>query len=448
MKKSIRDRLSGKKIVILGYGREGQSTYRYLRRQFPEKAIAIADRDSRLPVVYSNHKKVTWLTGPSYQQQLADYDLIIKSPGIKLPGNLTTPLTSQSELFLAAFGERIIGVTGTKGKSTTTALIHHIISCERKNVVIVGNMGIPPFEEIEAISPETIIAQEISAHQLESSSVAPATAVFLNLYEEHLDRFGTKSNYYQNKLRILENQQKSDHAVMNDEELMKGDLDTYKAYPARKWLFGFEKTSGRKAWLEGDNMILDIEGTREQYPLKAIHLRGRHNLLNVMAAGLACRINDISQEAVAKGITTFPGLEHRLEYVGTVDGIAFFNDSISTIPQTTIEALKTLPETETLILGGFDRKIDYQPLYSYLEQSEVKTLLLTGPAGERIQKEYPNRSGKKVITFGGMKELVDAAFRYTKPGKICLLSPAASSYDRYKDFTERGKLFKAHVHGK
>ncbi|MCF8336712.1 MAG: UDP-N-acetylmuramoyl-L-alanine--D-glutamate ligase [Bacteroidales bacterium] len=442
MNKEIIENLRNKKLVILGFGKEGRSMFHYLRTLFPDKPLCIADSDDQLPGQFRHLKNVEWLTGSSHKRQLDKYDLIIKSPGITLPERLNNRVTSQSDLFLQAFGDQIIGVTGTKGKSTTTSLIYHIIQKETSNTIMVGNIGTPPVEKIEKIDNDTLIVNEISAHQLENAKASPSTAIILNLFEEHLDRFADKSAYYHNKLNILKNQTPDHHAILNDEAMMNGDLDPRQNYPGKKWLFAFERSQKRAAWLEQEKIIFRGPSKKETYPLPSSGLPGQHNVLNSMAAIIACRINGISSESIQKGLDSFQGLEHRLEEVGVFSGIRFYNDSISTIPQTTIEALKTLPDTQTLIVGGYDRQINYSILYDFLKQSRVQNLILTGPAGNRIYREYRGEAPQNIIREDDMKSIVEAAFGCTGIGKTCLLSPAASSYDRYKNFEERGKIFK------
>ena len=446
MNKNAIKSLKNKSLVILGFGTEGQSTFRYLRKLFPEKTIAIADRDETISQRFSDLTNVRWLTGQDYRKQITHYEVIIKSPGIKLTGVSNSKITSQSDLFLKTFGDQVIGVTGTKGKSTTTSLIHHIVRQQTSNTVLVGNIGIPPFEKIDNIDDKTIIVNEISAHQLENTEVAPSTAILLNLFEEHLDRFTDKAAYYYNKLKILQNQHKCQHAVLNDESSMNGDLNTQLEIQGKKWLFGFQKSADRAAWLEHNKIIFRKDKQLEEYAVDKIHLPGRHNLLNIMAAIVACRINQISPEGVIKGLQSFKGLEHRIEKVGTFRHITFYNDSISTIPHATIEALKTLPYTDTLILGGFDRNINYELLYPFLKKSAVSNLIFTGPAGKRISNEFSKVNTDKAVIFeNNMESIVKKAYKITAPGKICLLSPAASSYDQFKNFEERGNQFKKWV---
>lgn len=443
MNKELTEKFKNKKIVILGFGREGQSTYRYLRQLFPEKPLAIADIDNSLPGMFPDLRKAEWITGNSYQKKIDKFDIIIKSPGIKLTAHFDGVVTSQADLFLKTYGDQIIGVTGTKGKSTTASLIYHIIRQQTNSTVLVGNIGIPPFDAIERVDENTLIVNEMSAHQLESTSSSPNTAVFLNLFEEHLDRFADKSAYYQNKLKVLKNQQSHQHAVLNDENQMNGDLDTQRTFPGKKWLFGFEEKPERHAWIF-DNMVLfrNPNGV-ESYPVGKIKLEGRHNLLNVMAAITACRINRIDYKNVLHGLESFNGLEHRLEKVGVFRGVTFYNDSISTVPQATIEALKTIKDTDTLILGGFDRNINYQILYDFLKRSTVSNVIFTGPAGKRMLSEFSKLKPRQSLYFEeSMENIVSKAFDITEKGKVCLLSPAASSYDKFKNFEERGASFK------
>ncbi|MCF8231932.1 MAG: UDP-N-acetylmuramoyl-L-alanine--D-glutamate ligase [Bacteroidales bacterium] len=442
MNKKIIEDLRNKKLVILGFGKEGQSMFHYLRKLFPDKPLSIADSNEQLPGRFSHLKNVVWLTGSNHKLPLERYDLIIKSPGIILPEKLNSKVTSQSDLFLQAFGDQVIGVTGTKGKSTTASLIYHIIQKQTSNTVLVGNIGTPPLEEIEKIDNATLIVNEISAHQLENAKASPSTAIVLNLFEEHLDRFADKSAYYRNKLNILKNQTSTCHAILNDEATMNGDLAPRQSYPGQKWLFAFEHNRQRASWLDRGQIVFRGAAKSETYPLPSGNLPGKHNLLNSMAAIIACRINGIAPASVREGLVSFTGLEHRLEEVGIFSGIRFFNDSISTIPQTTIEAIKTLPDTQTLILGGYDRHINYSILYDFLKQSRVQNLILSGPAGNRIYEEYGDKAPQNIIREDDMKAIVEAAFGCTTKGSTCLLSPAASSYDQYKNFEERGKSFK------
>jgi len=199
----LREYLGDKKILILGFGKEGQSTYSLLRKLFPEKTLCIADRNGNLKeneIIKADSARVCLHLGDVYLDNISDYDLIIKSPGISLKNFSDcdfSKFTSHTELFIRLFRKHIIGITGTKGKSTTASLIHHIISAYTKNCVLVGNIGVPPFDMLDSINRDTIIVYELSSHQLEQVQVSPHISVLLNLYEEHLDHYQSFENYQQ-----------------------------------------------------------------------------------------------------------------------------------------------------------------------------------------------------------------------------------------------------------
>ena len=396
----ILDFLNGKKIVIVGFGREGVSSYKFLRKHFPQMPLVVADKSPEINTDGLDHDDLlTIIAGEEYDQHLNDFDLIFKSPGVNLNTiNYFIPrekFTSQAELFLMAFGRQIIGVTGTKGKSTTASLIYHILSNSLGNTILVGNIGIPFFDLIDKINDETTIVAELSAHQLEFSDFSPHVAIMLNLFQEHLDHFNTFNNYQLAKLNITEHQSENDIFIYNFDD-------------------------------------------RKNNP-------GLHNNNNIMAAVLACKTKNVGNEDIIKHLKTFKGLEHRIELVGTFNGITFYNDSISTIPEATVAALKTVKRVDTLIIGGFDRGIDYQLLIDYLKENPVRNIAFVGKVGERVLKIWQEENHplpENYIVENDYAKIVDFAFEKTQKGCSCLLSPAAASYDQFKDFTVRGTTYK------
>jgi len=443
----VKNKISGKRLLILGFGREGESTYRFLRKHFPSMYLTIADQNEQLIKKY-NDDYLSFITGSNYLHNLLEYDLIIKSPGISLNG-LSIPrekITSQTDMFLEYYSKQIIGITGTKGKSTTSSLIYFCIKLFTQDAVLVGNIGVPPFDMIDDITKNTRIVFELSAHQLEYISKGPHTAILLNLYQEHLDYFKTYKDYQLAKFNITRLQENSDNFIYNaDDELIQNHLSENKS--TRNYFPYSHKTPVNKGcWIEDnklyffDNalppMIIDLSTER--------YLVGEHNLLNIMAAACACKINGVPYKKIKEGISTFKGLEHRIEYVGEYNEIIFYNDSIATIPEATIEALKTLKKVNTLILGGFDRGIDYDQLLEFLIFSTVKNIIFLGNAGKRMMNGIKNLDTKNInIEFvDSFEDAVKMAKIKTKPSEICLLSPAAASYDIFKNFEERGRTYK------
>ena len=411
----ILNRLRGKHILILGFGREGRSTLRFLNKYMPDATVAVADK---------NEMEAVQHFGTGYLEAMYDYDIVIKTPGISLKDFDTkgVEITSQTDLFLGQFHRQTIGITGTKGKSTTTSLICHLLKSAGRDAILTGNIGIPCFDIMEDIKSDSIVVYELSAHQLEYVHNSPRVGVLLNIFEEHLDHFGTICRYASAKLNIMRYMGEDDVAVIH-ESLMD---------EARRMLVNHIVFSPF-------DVSAFVDATR-------LPLKGEHNLMNVKAALLACyAYDDTDCSALAPYLYSFKPLEHRLEPVGTFGGVTFFNDSISTIPQAAISACEALGRVDFLLLGGFDRGIDYQPLADYLKVHPVPHLLFTGKAGERmmelIQAPEPVE-GPTLLQYSSMEEAFAYVSAHAKPGDVCLLSPAASSYDQYKNFEERGTKFK------
>jgi len=467
----IRERFADKSIVLLGFGREGQSTYSELRKVFPEKLLAIADRSDgvRENALILHDTNVRFITGTGYLDHLNEYDVIFRSPGIpvwslvmpdqEVKGSQTVPLTgsriprekitSQTEIFLECFSEQVIGVTGTKGKSTTASLIHHIWKTAGKDVLLAGNIGNPVFHFTGLITPDTTMVVELSSHQLEFLKTAPHISVLLNLFQEHLDAYESYEAYQHAKMNITKYQKPDDFLIFYADDptihlLMEPWLGIRRCYP-----FSVLYRPQPGGFIRDEFICFaDEQGVT---PVWKIHqdrfLRGAHNLKNIMAAVNVAMICGIDTELIEDGIATFKGLEHRLEYVGEFGGIHFYNDSIATIPEACMEAIRAIPNVDTLIAGGFDRGIDYAGLAEFLVKSPVRNLILVGAAGKRIMEQLMmgDHSGKKIFHISRFDDFRAIAFRETRPGYACLLSPAAASYDEFKNFEERGKRFREMV---
>ncbi|MBE0639216.1 MAG: UDP-N-acetylmuramoyl-L-alanine--D-glutamate ligase [Bacteroidales bacterium] len=444
MKDLLKKLIEGKRVLILGFGREGKSSYRLLRKFFPEIRLIIADKNADLNLSeLDGHELNQILLGEKYLEALNDADLVFKSPGIDFNNNIASfghcEIVSQTSLFLERFHRQIIGVTGTKGKSTTSSLIFHLLKESGRDAVLVGNIGIPPFDAIERITDQTRIVFEISAHQLEFVNQSPHIAVLLNIFQEHLDYFKSVNNYAHAKFNIAVYQNPSDYLIYDaSNEYLKHHI---KAFNFQGQLIPVDLTGD---FYNHEKEVLFIPETSEPVNIALSLLRGQHNIKNILVSVIACHIAGLHPVEIEKGIATFRPLEHRLEFAGVAAGITFINDSISTIPEATIEAVKTLPETDTIILGGKDRGIDYSELIVFLANSGIRNFLFTGPAGKRMMEmlEQQINPGKNLVFVYDWNDLPSLILNYTLKGKACLLSPAASSYDRFENFEERGKLFK------
>ena len=372
--------------------------------------MAVADKNPMEGVTHSGEK---------YLQAVYDYDIVIKTPGISLKDFDTqgVEITSQTDLFLSQFHTQTIGISGTKGKSTTTSLIYHLLKESGRDAILTGNIGIPCFDIMEQIHENSIVVYELSAHQLEYVHNSPRVGVLLNVFEEHLDHFGTFERYKHAKFNLLRFMGADDYAVVHDSLLM-------------------ETLSLGVNNVTFSRMEFDIDE-------EALPILGPHNLLNAKAALCACSAFGVDVREVIPHLYTFKPLEHRLEPVGTFDGVTFVNDSISTIPQAAIAACETLSRVDFLLLGGFDRDIDYTPLVDYMLEHPVPHMLFTGKAGERMMAMMKSSGvGSNLVVYHNMEEAFDYLGNHAKPNDVCLLSPAASSYDQYKNFEERGRKFK------
>lgn len=406
----ILSRLRGKRILILGFGREGKSTLSFLRKYLPEAVVAVADKNPMEGVTHS---------GEDYLQAVYGYDIVIKTPGISLKDFDVkgVEITSQTDLFLSQFHSQTIGISGTKGKSTTTSLIYHLLKESGRDAILTGNIGIPCFDIMEQIQGDSIVVYELSAHQLEYVHNSPKVGVLLNVFEEHLDHFGTFGRYKQAKFNLLRYMGEDDFAVVHDSLMME--------------TLGLGVNN-----VTFSRMDFDIDED-------ALPILGPHNLLNAKAALCACAAYGIDVGELMPHLYTFKPLEHRLELVGVFGGVTFVNDSISTIPQAAIAACQTLGRVDFLLLGGFDRDIDYTPLVEYMKEYPVSHMLFTGKAGGRMLLMMKDRGvASHLELYHDMEEAFAYMEAHAKEGDVCLLSPAASSYDQYKNFEERGAKFK------
>jgi UDP-N-acetylmuramoylalanine--D-glutamate ligase len=436
--------LSDKKILLLGFGVEGQSSYRFLRKYFPEKSISIADKNPKLIENTLIQEKDSCFCGENYLDAVKNADIILKSPGIKMQDVIAlhpnANISSQSDLMFQFFASRCIGITGTKGKSTTSTLLHYLLSKLKKDVFLVGNIGKAPFDLVD-ISEKAIFIYELSSHQLQSVHHSPHIAILLNFFEEHLDYYKDYEAYKRAKFAICRYQQADDIFIYDKDDAAIAKLISEEQPLSKKICFS-TKDKNAAVFSDGnsiqaaDKRIYDLNAERK--------LLGKHNEKNIMAVLAAIQALGIEADDLSAAISTFTPLEHRLEYLGEQKGILFYNDSIATISEACIAAVEALGKVETLLLGGFDRGINYLPLIKFLvKRKEIRNLIFMGDAGKRMQDILNAQKHDKAHYYAkNMEDAVKIAKRETSEGSICLLSPAASSYDQYKNFEERGKDYK------
>lgn len=423
----LRQKLGERRIVILGFGLEGQSSLKYLQRNQIENQIVIADQNPDI----QQHPLIAGLkilSGKNYLDQLKEDDFIIKSPGIPLKNQRPDLKShSQTSLFLQFYGNQVIGVTGTKGKSTTSSMIFKILQDQQKAGILVGNIGQPAFDLIEDISDDVLVVYELSAHQLKCVERGPQMAILLNLMPEHLDFFLTTQKYYQAKLNIFKGQNHKSFTFYHQ---------------------SIEKIAG--ALPKKNLMHTELSETKIEID-KGLFLRkedlnflvGAHHLDNIQAILELSFYLKLDLTKTLESIKNFHPLPHRQEYLGKKKGVIFINDSISTIPRSAIHAIKAINKVDYLILGGFDRGIDYSSLAEFMENQSFKKVFFLGQAGRSILREFRENEIHIYFKFHWAEKLQDIREELLKiESGTVLLSPAAASYDSFKNFEERGDYFR------
>jgi UDP-N-acetylmuramoyl-L-alanine---L-glutamate ligase len=451
IKRYLNSKITEKRVLILGMGIEGKSSYRFLRKLFPQQIFTIADcRPDLAEDPELKHPATIIRQGPAYLDDLCSYDIIIKSPGIPLrllPSELEPEkLTSQTSMFLEVFRDRTIGITGTKGKSTTASMVNHLLASAGNHTLLIGNIGVPPFDVPHLMRYDTLIVFELSAHQLEGLKVSPHISILLNIYQEHLDHFTDYQAYKTAKFNITRWQGPLDFLFYHykDPEI-RGLLGQMTPLSNQVSFALIDEPGVHCFFSNGDVFFRNLDLFERICKLDGLKFpAGDHNILNILAAMTACRIAGVQRIQLCHDIKTFEGLEHRLEFVGRYAEINFYNDSIATIPEAVIYAIETIGNVDTIMLGGYDRGIDYSRLTAYLSKSGLSNIFFTGNAGKRIMAElqlgYPGL--KNLRWFDNFDEMVANAIASTPKGQSCLLSPAAASYDQFKNFEHRGKRFK------
>ncbi|MCL2445989.1 MAG: UDP-N-acetylmuramoyl-L-alanine--D-glutamate ligase [Oscillospiraceae bacterium] len=416
------DFLGTGRIGLLGFGREGQSSYRFLRRHFPTRPLIIADQN----FVLLDDPNAQLICGENYLEVLYSCDLLIKSPGVSLKDNAIPEnlrITCQTDLFLRFAQCKKVGVTGTKGKTTTSVLIYDMLCSSGVAAKLIGNVGVPVldcFEEIDGY----IAVIELSSHQLEFTRASPQVAVWTNLYEEHLDHYtGGFVGYAAAKAQICNHQCPEDLFILNADQPLHEWADLTPC-PAQRVYIGLD---------ESDSFLRSLDNSNPR-------LRGDHNRQDIYFAATAALAVGATQDGIRRAVAEFRGIPHRMCPVSEAGDITWVDDCISTIPRAVLFAIDALQDVDTLMIGGLDRGLDYQDFARELAQRTVRNIICMPDTGHAIAKLLED-SSQNIVCVATMEEAVQAAFAHTQPGKTCLLSPAAASYNVYKDFEHKGRHF-------
>ena len=458
------------KIAVLGGGIEGLSVIGYLQKKGYKK-ITLCDKNKE----YDNPPPgVDLITGKNYLKNLTKFEVIFRSPGIHIRSNeLQTAakkgikITSEIKYFFDNCPCKIIGITGTKGKGTTSSLITDILKKAGKDVYLGGNIGTPPLSFLDKLTKNSTVVLELSSFQLQDLKKSPNIAVVLNVTSEHLDYHKSLREYREAKKSIVKYQKTSDFAVANEDYPV--SLAYLSKTKAKKHTVSAKKEVKRGAFLKHDTVFLKTDS--KPFPIikrKNIKLPGPHNIENILPATTVAGILNIKPAIIKKSLQTFKGLPHRLEHVKTVDGVKYINDSFSTTPETSIAAINAFEDPIVVIMGGSEKFSDYTDLgKKIIKRKNVKAVVLMGKTRHRIEKailEANKKATKQVRTLQKQGQKVKnadlplnlikvktfpeaflAARSKAEKGDIVLLSPACASFDLFKNYKVRGETFREAV---
>lgn len=444
--------LNGKRVLVVGLGKSGVASALFMKAHGAR--VTVSDTKSgdelrnEIPVLLDHG--ITVETGGHGDRTFRGQDLIVVSPGVPVDA---PPLVQARSLGESVIGEielaaqflpgPIIAITGSNGKTTTTTLTGEIMMAGGFPALVGGNIGTPAISLAERAKPETVIVLEISSFQLETvQTFRPKVAVVLNVTPDHLDRHRTFEIYTDAKARIFENQVPDDYAVLNADDPTCVEMG--KRIRAQVFWFSRQREVKRGAWVRDGNVVFrDAEGQREILQVSEIPLKGAHNLENVLAAVSAGVLMGCAPDKIREAVRNFKAVEHRLEFVATVRGVDYYNDSKATNVDATIKALESFPANIHLILGGKDKGSDYTVLKDLLRQ-RVKRVYTIGAAATKIESQIVSSKtgGPEVVHAETLENAIGKASVAAQPGDIVLLAPACASFDQFKSYEHRGKMFK------
>jgi UDP-N-acetylmuramoylalanine--D-glutamate ligase len=457
----------GKRVTILGGARQGQAAARWLSHH--GAIVTVNDRRTADQMAEAKAalqgSLVSWILGGHPAEILDTTDILCISGGIPLDNPLVLeamrrniPLTNDTQMFLEVLPCHAIGITGSAGKTTTTALVGHMAkkaegqgltgSTILRRAWVGGNIGDPLLNHVDEMTQDDLAVLEISSFQLEQMSLSPQVAAILNITPNHLDRHGTMEAYTATKKRILEFQKPSDVAVLCRED--SGSWKMRLAARGRIVSFGNGRIRGTSegTYLSEETLRLHQQG--KDLPLircGQIHLRGEHNVMNVLAAFAIGYAAGLPIESMRTAAEEFRSVAHRLEFVRELNGVQWYNDSIATAPERTMAAIRSFTEPIVLLLGGRDKNLPWDDLASLVRQ-RVEHVVLFGEAAGKIEAALQQATGPLPQTLErckGLEEAVRLAAKAARPGDVVLLSPGGTSFDQFRDFEERGKAFQKWV---
>ncbi len=440
--------LKNKRVLVVGLGRSGAASALFLQEHGAKVTVSDSKSEAQLQsdVPALLDRGVSIETGRHGERTFRDQDLIVVSPGVpsdqpqlQHARTLGIPVIGEVELAFRYLQGKVLAITGSNGKTTTTSLVGEILAKSGKKTLVGGNIGTPVISLAGKSTPDTMVVLEISSFQLETiEHFCPWIAAILNITPDHLDRHHTFQAYVNAKARIFENQKPGDFAVLNADDPtcvgLKGSI--------RSSLYWFSRKQPveQGAYLKGEDIIFRQNGS-ETLVLNRhdIHLKGAHNLENVLAAVCMSMLAGCSPDQVRRAVTEFRAVEHRLELVSTIHGVAFYNDSKATNVDATVKALESFAGNIHIILGGKDKGSDYTVLKPLLRE-RAKKVYLIGAAAEKIAAQISGSA--PLVHSGTLDRAVKQAFEAAQPEDIVLLAPACASFDQFENYEQRGRVFK------
>lgn len=447
--------LKNKKLAILGLGINNIGLIGFLLEQ--KISFTICDKDLEAKKKYSKFAKsklISWRLGKDYLKKLIDFNIVFRTPGLpyltlalQQAKKKGVEISSQTKLFFDLCPCKIIGVTGTKGKGTTTTLIHNILKASGKKVYLAGNIGKDPFEFLAKLKKDDWVCLEISSFQLQDLHKSPHIGVVLMITQEHLDHHQTRKEYVESKTAIVKWQKKSDFAVVNFD--YPSPRDFARMTRGRVYFFSRYGKVDKGVYVEDGKIIL-MDKKKKNIICKTseLKLRGQHNWENITAAITASYLVGAKLLMIKKKVVNFKGLEHRLELVSKKKGISYYNDSFATVPESTIAAVKSFKEPVILICGGSKKGSDYFLLGEVIKNSSVKAVILIGKTAKKIKSEILKQVQDDITIIEGCKnmdEIFTAIKKVVRKGDVVLLSPACASFGMFKNYKDRGEQFKKDV---
>lgn len=443
-----------KKVAIIGLGIEGRDALKFLVGK--DADVTVFDKKSKDELDTSDVSSLSFeiICGEDYLKRLSGFDLIVRSPGVRpdLPEfidavNSGAILTSAINIFFELAPAKIIGVTGTKGKGTTATLIYKCLIESGKSAYVAGNIGKPYLELLGSLKKTDVVVLELSSFQLIDIKKSPHIAVVLNITTDHLDWHKDREEYVLAKQSIVKFQTEKDYAIVAFDY---SDPFSFTNLTKAKVYRFSTKAETEGAFVLDGKIILNIDSKENLGSVEKLLLRGEHNWENIAAASVSAKLAGATTAGIKKAIFSFSGLEHRLELVGNFSEISFYNDSFATSPLPSLAAVRAFAEPVILILGGSSKGFSYKEFGRDLAlQKNLKTVIVIGETAPEIKSALVESGFYGQIIDGGenMEEVVKTALGMAKSGDVVLLSPAAASFDMFKDYKDRGNQFKDCVRG-